>query len=497
MTPKEPDPNDIMREHGPDYLREYVAKNGHRFNGAKGSGISNGSAATGASQLSATDDDETIAHLAKLNPVDYDRQREAAAQRLGCRASTLDAAVKAARATPSNSGGQGQPLALPEPAPWHDPVDGPGLLDGLAKAIKRHVVLPEHEANAIALWVAHAYVFEAFTVTPRLGVTSAEKRCGKTTLLDVLVCLVPRSLLASNISAAATYRTIELARPTLLVDEADTFLSDSEDLRGVLNSGHRKGGSVVRLVGDKHEPRRFATYAPVAIAMIGALPGTLADRSIPIRLERRRANETVTPFRGDRTEDLVQLARKAARWAADNRKHLADADPDTNGLFNRDADNWRPLLAIADAVGGDWPARARHAAQLLTAASATDQETIGTMVLADICALFESREVDRVTSKDIVEHLLKLEERPWQEFGHSNRPITPHALARLLKRFRVAPTNLRANGGGPQKGYFRKALQDAFDRYLAPVAVSTATPKQGPDDQGVTENFKPLHRGTL
>ena len=405
MTTKAPDPNDIMRKHGPDYLREYVAKNGHRFNGAKGSGITNGSAATGASQLSATDDDETITHLAKLSPVDYDRQREAAAQRLGCRASTLDAAVKAARATPSDSGGQGQPLALPEPAPWHDPVDGPGLLDGLAKAIKRHVILPEHEANAIALWVAHAYVFEAFTVTPRLGVTSAEKRCGKSTLLDVLVCLVPRSLLASNISTAATYRTIELARPTLLIDEADTFLSDSEDLRGVLNSGHRKGGSVVRLVGDKHEPRRFATYAPVAIAMIGALPGTLADRSIPIRLERRRANETVTPFRGDRTEDLVQLARMAARWAADNREHLAEADPDTGGLFNRDADNWRPLLAIADAAGGDWPARARLAAKVLTVASAADEESIGTMALGDICALFESRGVDRLTSKEIVEHL--------------------------------------------------------------------------------------------
>jgi len=32
-------------------------------------------------------------------------------------------------------------------------------------------------------------------------------------------------------------------------------------------------------------------------------------------------------------------------------------------LFNRAADNWRPLLAIADAAGGEWPARARRAPQ--------------------------------------------------------------------------------------------------------------------------------------
>ena len=277
--------------------------------------------APGAGSEPATDEIEAeITRLAKLSLAEFESQRHSAAKKLGWRASTLDALVKSVRDAARGADGQGQALSLPEPMPWTEPVDDAELLDGLAAIIKQYVVLEEHEADAVALWILHTYVFNAFTVTPRLGITSPEKRCGKTTLQDVLGCLVPRPLPAANITAAATFRTIELAQPTLLIDEADTFLGDNEDLRGVLNSGHRKGGSIVRLVGEKHEPRRFATFTPVAIAMIGSLPGTLADRSIHIRLRRRRADEAVAPFRDDRAEGLARLASMAARWAADNRE---------------------------------------------------------------------------------------------------------------------------------------------------------------------------------
>jgi hypothetical protein len=149
----------------------------------------------------------------------------------------------------------------------------------------------------------------------------------------------------------------------LLIDEADTFLGENEELRGVLNSGHRRGGHILRTVGDDHQPRQFATWAPAAIAMIGRLPGTLEDRSVSIALRRRRPTEKVQQFRSDRVQHLRQLSRKIARWCADNRQSLACSDPKTGALANRAADNWRPLLSIADFAGGPWPEHARAVAE--------------------------------------------------------------------------------------------------------------------------------------
>ena len=138
-----------------------------------------------------------------------------------------------------------------------------------------------------------------------------------------------------------------------MIDEADSFLRDNEELRGVLNSGHRKGGAVLRNVGDDHEPRSFSTYGACAIALIGQLPATLTDRSVPITLTRRKRDEAITPFRLDRVEHLVVLARKLARWTADNAVAIAATEPEMPaGIYNRAADNWRPLLAIATVAGG-------------------------------------------------------------------------------------------------------------------------------------------------
>jgi hypothetical protein len=97
--------------------------------------------------------------------------------------------------------------------------------------------------------------------------------------------------------------------------------------------------------------------------LIGQLPGTLSDRSVTIDLKRRLHSESIEPFRLDRTEHLDVLARQCARWAQDNAEIVRAADPDMpSGIFNRDADNLRPLLAIANIAGGEWPERARKAA---------------------------------------------------------------------------------------------------------------------------------------
>jgi hypothetical protein len=400
--------------------------------------------------------------------------------------------VQTARKSPDTERHHAE-LVLPSPEPWHEPVDGAKLLTGLAEIFRRYVVLEDGAAEALALWTVHAHALDAFAFSPRLAITSAEKRCGKTTLLDVLGCLVPRPLPTANATAPAIFRSIELLGPTLLIDEADTFLRSNDDLRGVLNSGHRRAtASVIRLVGDNHHPCQFHTWAATAIAMIGGLPDTLADRSIEIRLRRRLPGEPVSRFRADRASDLAQLGRMAARWARDHLEALRNADPPIpSGLNDRAADNWTPLLAIADLAGGDWPERARRAIVSMTFREGEETGSLGDLLLADIRQVFveieqrrttpagdEFTDPDRIRSSDLAGMLGEMEGRPWAESGPRQMPLTPHGLARLLKPFRIRPATLRfrekgRGGNNPSitdKDYQRSQFEDAFSRYLPPPA---------------------------
>jgi len=451
-----------------------------------------------ASEVVLNDADE-IAHLAKLPPLEYERERKKAAERLSIeRISTLDAIVEGRREKPQATQGQGRALSLPELEPWHEPVDGATLLEELVAAILRYVIMDTKAADAVALWVIHTHIFDIFDVTPRLGITSPEKQCGKTTLLDVLQCLVRRALLAANVSASVVFRTIEMVRPTLLIDEADTFLHENQELRGALNSGHRCNGEFIRNVSDAHEPRLFSTFAPVAIALIGKLPDTLEDRSILISLHRRKQNELVTQFRADRTDELNRLARMTARWAQDTSAKLAGADPAMpEGLFNRLADNWRPLLAIADIVGGDWPGRARNAAIALSAGGDTEQSSLRTQLLADIRDIFKEQQADRLPSSDLAQALANMEERPWGDWH--GKAITPNVLARQLQHFRIRPGNAKFDGK-TLKGYERRQFEEHWSRYLpgdAPPATATSLPT--PESQELQPVSRPLpeHNGSV
>jgi putative DNA primase/helicase len=260
----------------------------------------------------------------------------------------------------------------------------------------------------------------------------------------------------------------------LLIDEADTFLKTNDELRGILNSGHRQGGYVLRTVGDDSEPRSFSTYSACAIALIGKLPDTLTDRSVPIALRRRRSDEPVEPFRFDRTGPLDRIARQAIRWAQDNAERVRGSEPEMPAnLFNRAADNWRPLLAIADATGDNWPARARLAAA--GAAASSHEQSIGLTLLADIDAVFKERGVDRLASAELIAALIGVEGRIWPEFKNGS-PITVHGLARLLAPFGIKPETHRIGHQTP-RGYMRAQFEDVFARYLPEV---TATPQQPP-----------------
>ena len=227
-----------------------------------------------------------IQQLARLSSLDYERERESAAQRLSIRVTVLDDQVKQARAAENDGDTKGQGRLISyENEPWPHAVDGADLLNSFSAALTRDVIMSKEAADATALWIVHTFLMDVFNISPMLAITSPEKRCGKSTLLDILGLVTRCPLPTANATPAANIRVVEMYRPTLLIDEADTFLDNRSELRGILNSGHRRGTAyVLRTVGDDHEPRKFSTWAAVAIAMIGRLPGTLEDRSIPVAL---------------------------------------------------------------------------------------------------------------------------------------------------------------------------------------------------------------------
>ena len=190
-------------------------------------------------------------------------------------------------------------------------------------------------------------------------------------------------------------------------------------------------------------------------------------------MRRRLPDEDVDRFRSDRIDDLEDFARKVARWAKDHLEELGgEEDPELpNGLHDRAADNWRPLLTIADQVGGSWPKRARQVALLLSGDA--DDTSLSVQLIADIRRVFQAKDVDRLSSKELCSELQKMEDRPWEDWNDGSG-ITQSQLAKRLNPFDISPRSIRIDGETP-KGYMLKWFGDAFNRY--PPSQS-ATPQQ-------------------
>ena len=416
----------------------------------------------------------TIVALAALPPLEYDQQREAQAEKLGCRITTLDKLVEEKRVKRSDAL-QGGAVGLSDVVVWPESVDGAAVLSEVAERFARFVALPEGGANLLALWCAHAHMFEVFICSPRLNIKAPEWGCGKTTLRDVVALFVPRPLLTENLTVAVLFRLVDARKPVVLADEYDTWLKDNEELRGLLNAGHRHNATVYRCEGDDHEVREFKAFTPAVLCGIGALPGTLHDRSIVLNLTRAKPGELRAKFDPRYVEGEQELCRKLARWGADNRERIAKIDPALpESAYNRLADNWRPLFAIAEAAGGDWSERCADAFQRAIGRHKDDDtESLRVMLLADMRQVWteqarkEGKPVERMFSRDIVVELQQLSERPWLEVRHG-KAINDRWLAQNLRAFSIHSRTMRI-GKELAKGYELADCQDVFARYLPTV----------------------------
>jgi hypothetical protein len=410
---------------------------------------------------------DRVARLAAMSALEYDQCRKAEAERLGVRLPALDAEVKKARR--DGAGGkplQGRSLELANPPLWPDAVLGADLLHDMTRFFERYLALPAGGSILLALWAVHTHCYDSFRHTPRLAVRSPEKGCGKTTVLDLLELVCARPLPTASVTPAAMFRAVEAAKPTLLIDEADTFLANSDELRGILNVGNKKGGQVIRCVGDDAEPRAFAAFAPAAIAAIGHLPGTIQDRSVTLLMRRAMGKERPAGITVTTEAEGRALASRAARWVSDNQGALAETVPRMPpGVINRKADNWRPLIAIAGLAGGTWADEAAR----LAAAPAGDDDGQGllSMLLADLQAIFKETGIERLATAELVKRLLDRDDRPWPELPGTGKPITAAKLTQRLNPVGVHRQQWRVPGTDDRVwGFYRADLADATARYV-------------------------------
>lgn len=347
-------------------------------------------------------------------------------------------------------------------------IDADDILNKIEKYISEHAILPRGASTAITLWMVGTYNMDCFRIFPRLTIYSPEKRCGKSTVLDLIEAFSFKSLLTSNMSMASIYRLIEDCQPTLIIDEADTFVATgNKEMVGIINSGHAKNRAyVTRCDGDNFLPKRFSTWTPMALASIGRVQPTIMDRSVVIPLRRKTQSETVKRIQHDLYDAAKSVRQQLLKWSLDNAKNITANPIEPPNLGNdRAVDNWLSLFSIANQVSPAWLKKCQLAYQHLN--TFEDEPLLSTLLLEDIRTILTNHDEDKIPSADLVAKLVDLEDHPWCE--HKNgRAMTQNGLAQMLKIYGIKPKGIRYKECTP-RGYELNQFQDAFERYLPPL----------------------------
>jgi putative DNA primase/helicase len=413
--------------------------------------------------------------------VEYEQNRKAIAKKWGLRVEALDELRRPSSNGVSGNAVQSKVVTLTTPVAWSEYVDGATLLDEIDYKIRKHVVLAPSAAHAVSLYIALTYIVPQLQICPLLIIRSALKRSGKTTLLGILSRLVFRALGTASLSPAVLFRLAANQHPTFLIDEIDAIFSQkndtSEALRGLLNAGNdRTSSTVYRCEGESFDVVGFDCFGPKVLSGIGRRADTLEDRAISIDMRRKLESEKMERFSVlDDSESHNVLRSKLARWALDWGAEIGRYRPTVPAELNdRAADNWTPLLAIADLAGGDWPTLARQAALELSGPGTEEEQDYKVELLREIERAFEEAgaATDRLTTAQLVEALVGMEESPWATFN-SGKPIDARRLARLLKPFGIHSIDIRVEGAKSSlKGYKRESFSDAWSRYIRDSATN-------------------------
>jgi hypothetical protein len=364
----------------------------------------------------------------------------------------------------------------PQPADSSDGIiDGATLFDDIHTYLGRFLAYPTERAQiAHTLWIGHAWLMDCWESTPRIAFLSPEPGSGKTRALEITEPLVPNPIHSVNVTSAYLFRKIaENPRPTLLYDEIDTVFGpkakENEEIRGVINSGHRNGATAGRCVirGKVIETEELASYCAVMMAGLDDLPDTIMDRAVVIRMRKRAPGESVKPWRRRvNLPEAQKLHDRLSRWASQNHDKAAEHWPEMpEQITDRRADVWEPLLAVADLAADHWPATSRCSGVADVADSKQEGRSIGVLLLRDIRTVFAKRYEQPLVAADLITDLKGMIESPWQTYGRDRKGLDPRRLAQRLAKYGIASRNVRFDNG-VFKAYEMWQFEDAWLRYL-------------------------------
>ncbi|WP_198332430.1 DUF3631 domain-containing protein [Psychrobacter aquimaris] len=412
----------------------------------------------------------TIDRLATLSELEYELERTETAKSLNnMSVRSLDKLVKRAKGRLES---ESSDSLVVDTEPYAEPVADIALLaDQISQILDDHIACTDAVKVAVTLWILMTWVIPASHILPIAWINAPEKRCGKTTLLTLMSRISNRSLSTSNITGPALFRCIEAYKPTLFIDEVDTFLNENEGIRGVLNAGHsRDNPYVMRCFGDDNKLIPFNVYGAKAISGIGKIPSTLIDRSIPLTLRRKMKSETKKRVR-DLPEDVTNtIQSKLARWSDDNMLAVKAAMPVLPVCVNdRAQDNWEILLKIASILDDNWLEQA-YKACIEISGSDSEEPSSNEQLLSDIRTVFILTQTNRLLSRDLLTELRRDPEMSWSTLNHG-KPITLRQIAKRLSEFKISSKDIRAHdlrGNEVRgKGYDITDFEDAFSRYLS------------------------------
>jgi hypothetical protein len=359
---------------------------------------------------------------------------------------------------------------------WPDPVtDLAEVLDAAAIEIARYVRAPASSIDAVVLWCASAHILQRddlrIIISPRLAIQSPVPNCGKTTLLECVKEVTPRSEMVSSTSMSGLFRETHARKPTWLFDEFDlTIQSATPEHLAILNSGHRKTSAFVIRTSKTEDGRfvseRFSTFTAMAFSGTRKLPDATISRSILIVLQRASADDNIEHLIDGSSDKLVEIRRKLARWAQEV-MDLPMVDRPRE-LCNRLGDNWYVIRRIAKAASEPWYQRAMAAA--LNPAKAADTN-VALALLDAIWRVFDETKSTRILTDKLLSELHSMDEGRWKE-EHHGKPITSYFLRDTLGDMvpanaeEIAPRRWREGAADKQGGYHVLHFADAFERYL-------------------------------
>lgn len=328
---------------------------------------------------------------------------------------------------------------------------------------------------------------KCFDEVPYLLVSAATQGSGKTRVLELLVFLAGAEkaiLLDGDITRAALYTEIETMARVILIDEAEKLQSPASPFRPILNSGYRRGATVLRKIGGENE--EFSIFCPKVMAQIGDVYSSLRDRCITI--EMRRMQES-----GQRKEFVHQVAKEEGRAIV---KELEETLPlcvdDIRSAYlnyheiypktldflqqGRDKEIWKPIFAICQVIAPERiPELSKSAIDIATFKTRPirrlgdlhDEEQklrkleYTVRLVRDALTVVGAR--DRISSAELVRGLRDIPTSPWRSYEGAG--ISEISLASMLKLLRVEPRTIRfkpkSESNSTAKGYLRAHLAAA------------------------------------